>query len=882
MLSVLRAVEAEMETARGTLAERLHAAVPGASPQARRFLLAVKRDCHNRRPVSQHLVSPFWPVLRASAGPEADRLSVLEAELAERTSAFETAFHAERQRQRRALAAHLEDRSFVRGLALSSPALIRAGRRLARTSPDAIGRRDERAETALLRYVTRAATKLSPFSTFTAVAIGSVVDGAGRAPLRVCGRGAAARSLVRANRYVLDQYASLLTLYPPFRSGLQVVVNSSTVETSPGRALFLRPSHWAYDQAQGKWAHVTDALVKLNQQSALAARVAELLRAGTLTYGELTTVLESEAGDRGARAQLDRLLRAGVFLLALPWPVAEPYLEKQMLRHLRALPSDPDLDRLIGLMAELVRLEEGYAASADPARDAGDADRLLGECWHAAARLAGLPDGADWDRVREDDVYEDVLLVPEHGESRGGVFHVAREAVAAVLGSAAPLARFIALFDHRHELHHALDAFARDRWPGRAEVGVLELFDAAQPLWRDFLRFHRASRSGNGWSSSWNPLDLPEVQALAGWRAAVLEGLPSCLVREQGEQHVDGEALDALLDLVPSRYTTLEGGTSLFVQPVAGDGSLWMLNWIKEGTGRFGSRYTPAMDEETRRRYATHVSARGFFPANGEMVTLLDLYCAQGDNLNVHAVQTPAVLTLPGQEAGVPEHRCVHLAGLRVRFAGVGGKPTLRGGGGERYQAVHLGVTHENGLPTLIKFLLAFGPSEMSAPFPPPWVRSEGDGTVSARTRLGSLVLHRRSWTFPVGPLAEEIAPLDDASAFAAIHRWRAVRGLPDRVFVPEAKVHPLGLRTVKPQYLDFTSPLFVPLFRALLAGAGGSLTLIEMLPAPEAFPSDGAGERRAMELLLDSTTLRPAHRPVPLKRVRVSRSRGEPTTIGG
>src|SRR4051812_41119189 len=71
-------LEGELATARGALAERLHPLVPAAAPGLRRFLLAVKRDAHNGRPLSRHAASPLWPQLGELAGGEAGRALALE------------------------------------------------------------------------------------------------------------------------------------------------------------------------------------------------------------------------------------------------------------------------------------------------------------------------------------------------------------------------------------------------------------------------------------------------------------------------------------------------------------------------------------------------------------------------------------------------------------------------------------------------------------------------------------------------------------------------------------------------------------------------------------------------------------------------------------
>ncbi|MBV9107992.1 MAG: hypothetical protein JO306_01130, partial [Gemmatimonadetes bacterium] len=112
--------ETELAAARVELADRLHPLVPGAGPALRRLLLAVKRDAFNGRSIARHAEAPEWAELHALAGHEADRVRALEAEAAARTAAFEAGYARAHDRQRAALAAHLDDPAFARGVALSN------------------------------------------------------------------------------------------------------------------------------------------------------------------------------------------------------------------------------------------------------------------------------------------------------------------------------------------------------------------------------------------------------------------------------------------------------------------------------------------------------------------------------------------------------------------------------------------------------------------------------------------------------------------------------------------------------------------------------------------------------------------------------------------
>jgi hypothetical protein len=615
------------------------------------------------------------------------------------------------------------------------------------------------------------------------------------------------------------------------------------------------------DEARERWIYVRDTLMTVSPRSPVVPRLTELLNEGPRTYAELVGALDAESGGgpSGATA-VDRLLGVGFLQFGTPWPANAGHMEKHMLRHLRTLAA-PELEPFAAALERLLEVEQGFVSSADPAAEVGRMEEMIGELWRTSAVAGGMDAETRYDRPTEQNFYEDVFLRPEPGDdSEAAVVGFSAATAEKLVRQAEPLVRLTWLFDHRHELNHALAALAAERWPGRREVGVLELLQAAQSLFRDYISFRIAVRMTERWAETWNPMALAEAEELDRWRRVVLDGLPGCLLREGDDERLLGERLSALLDRVPARYTTPQAGAALLLQPASADGSLWMMNRLKEGTGRYASRFAMAMDPRSRERFTAHLAARGTFEMDGETVEYLDVQCIQGDTMNVHGVQTPAVLALPGAEAHVAEHRRVTLRDLRVSFDGPDGTSRLRGRDGRRYVALHLGQAFEDCMPPLVKFLAVWGPSESNTVLPAP-SRHDVDGiSVTRRTLLGDMVIRRRSWSVPVPVVAPLLEGGDEAAAFAAFNRWRTARGIPERVFVFEKRPLPIPGEFFKPQYLDFGSPLFVGLFHGAAAAGVAALSLVEMLPQASHFPADRDGVRWAVELLVDSLAMRPAH----------------------
>jgi Lantibiotic dehydratase, N terminus len=858
------ALRARADQARQALADRLHAEVPGAEPELRRFLLAVRRDCHNGRALARHVDDARWAALRERAGAAADDAARLDAAAADARAGLEARIAAERLRAGQALRETMDDAAFMRGVALASPELADALRALRGVEPAAYGRRERKAELALLRYVTRAATKVSPYSTLTPVALGTVSRDPALRGLELAGRPWRARSLVRAKRFLLHRVLHLLFLHRPFRDRLRVELNDSLAETEPGRFRYLRPHHWAMDAERGVLRYHRDALAAIGLAPALVARLAahtaEKPPFGAPFGALVAAMADGSGGAEAARRQVDRLFDLGILQPVLPWPAHEGHLEARMLAELRGMTDDEALRPLAACFAELVALQTGFADAPEPARAVRALEAAVDAVTAAAVELAGLPQTVvSPGRPGASRIYEDVYLrpagEPEERRTRG-IARVPRAAMDEALRNARLVIRLSVLMDLRHDFRLTLAEVARERWP-EGEAGVLEVLREVQPMWQEYLAVHLARwREKGGAATGWNPRGLPALDELHGWRRHVDARLAECGRMEDGEWRMDPQRLRALLDEVPARWTDdAEWGALMMLQPGRADGSLWMLNRLREGTGRIGSRYTPAMTPADRAAYTAHLAARGVMRVDGEPAALLDVQCIAGDTINVHAPQTPAVLAMPDDETDVGEGRRVRLRDLRIVFDGADGLPRVRDRAGRRLLPANLGLAFEAYLPTLLKFLCLFGPSEVGTVMPPR-PSEEADGvTTQPRTVLGSLVLHRRVWEVPAGTL-RALLEGSEAEAFAAVNRFRSARGIPERVFFADALPHDFFGKAYKPQYLDFSSPLLVSLLRGVAAD-GEPLRLTEMLPAPDALPRDEAGRAWAAEILVDSLALR-------------------------
>ncbi|HEV7508015.1 MAG TPA: hypothetical protein VGS07_24235 [Thermoanaerobaculia bacterium] len=852
----------DLAEVRARVADQIGQALPESSPKSRRFLLDVRRDCFNGRSLLRHRDLEEWAELAEISVGEASRILDLEAQVAESGKALAEVHARELDRERRWLLDSLQDQRFLRGIALGSPQLVERARDLAVAPSGAPwGRREKKLEQSLLRFVTRAATKLSPYSTLTAIALCLIREDPAFDGFAFTDGQFREISLVRANRSLLDQCQILLLRDPRFRANCRVSLNDTTQEVEPGRFRFLRNNHWTFDPEKREFRFVPAAYVSAKLEGAAIASVRALLAAGSRTYGSLISILEgehaggeSEAGDR-IHAILDGLIELKFLNLLPPWPTHEVYLERRLLEFLRTLPRDPDLQAAEDALERLLDRERQHSSSAVPERSAEAIKGALAEFRAAVASLTAsegaLENGADF--------YEDVFLVPEQAETaEGELLRISAAKVGGLLEDAELISRFACLYNHRHDLIHTLAAFWADRWPERREIGFLELFHEAKALWTAYLRFDVTERYTN--LSTFNPLGLAAIDRLGELRGALIEQAQGLMQASPQGLKLPRAKLAALLDSLPGRYRPLLG-TCLFVQPADPEGSLWVLNRLFEGTGRYISRFGAIMEEPMRSRFLAHLTARSTFDLDGERADLLDLMFTYSSMVNLRTPQTRKVLELPGESVDLPRSRRVQLSDLRVQADLATESFRLVDSRGRRLLPVHMSSLNNVFLPALLRFLSIFGPFETRQVFPRAPVESLHDASVTRRLVCGNLVLKRQRWEVPVERIGPDVLDASAVDAYEKVQAWRRETGIPQSVFVYE-QMHrgANAVQSFKPQFLDFSSPSFVSLFLAIAKKNEKTLFFEEPLPLFNDYPLDGASEPRAIELQIDSLTLKPTH----------------------
>jgi hypothetical protein len=827
VLSERERLRGQLDSLRTSLVEFLHQAVHDAAREERRFFLAMKRRCFNGENLAAHRTDPRWPLLSNAAGTLVEAIVSREEVIAELEARLDELYGYAVRQEQKSIVQLSENRSFMRGVTLASPVVGQNIDRLKVREAAGYGRREKRLCLTLLRYASRAALKLSPFATLTRTAIARAAKDTSGFAFVPTGPWQE-RSTVCLHLDLLQQYFCLLLRCRRFTESLPVAVNETLLAEGDGRYCFFRPSRWVFVTESRSFRYEDASFVRVKLEGPLVSWLLMELRDGPRTWRHLLAGVQAELGDADSESpltdSLTELIGIGLLNPMTPWDTSAPDLEERIQKHLDGLPG-VELDAFREGLRRLTEFLQHYPKVNAPASFLDDAKHKVEGLFQALITPAALPHRIEF-KAPHNTFEEGVFLLPD--SDHPGVDEIVRfswDQMRRVFEDLDPLVRLANLHSSHHDLLHALAAFGDRQWPNAVEVDFLEFFAGTQPLFEEWVRFRRAPNDKR--PSAFNPLELKAVADLVRWRQLV-DGEVAVRFDEPAQaQRLYPCALAALLDQVPMTY----GGSRdfcAFVQPLDADARTWVVNAIGEGYGRFGGRFTAAMSPGMQERWASYFTKLSTIYFEGEEVELIDMPCPGGRTIDVHIPQTQRVLKMPGHYTNLPTERVLRLRDLRVRLRGADQFPVLADSAGQRLLPLQLGSAAARIRPTILKFLAAFGSRGFPPLLPMRAPRSEDGVSVVDRHWIGSTVYNRKRWLIELEPLLTQIDT--GTRAFAEINSWRLAKGIPDRVFALERT----AVFRRKPQYIDFSSPAFVQIFRSMLTSNTRSLALEEALPTPD------------------------------------------------
>ena len=339
-------LEAELTGRAQTVSDLLHDAIADVTdPVRRKYLVKLRRDVFNGRLARDPAAS--LDAARAVGGPAGAALADWLADrqrLAELTALGPELLADESSRARAHLRQLAHEPLLRQGLVLASPSLDTYLDGYLRLTDDALNKRQRRIERTLLEYVYRVATKTSPFSTFTGVAVGEFAPDLTDAPteLKLVEEW---RSFARLNMAVLPRLAQLIMDDPERLHQLPVALTSGA-SFDPDRIRYVRLTTTQGDDIAAVSIDMVRDSVFFLRHSQTLVRLLTLLGADQkLTY----------------RAFADQLSEAG----GAPWTEYDRYLRLMLRLGLLQVPmlhvDVHSLDPVLSFAANLRRLGHPWA-----------------------------------------------------------------------------------------------------------------------------------------------------------------------------------------------------------------------------------------------------------------------------------------------------------------------------------------------------------------------------------------------------------------------------------------------------------------------------------------------------------------------------------------
>jgi hypothetical protein len=539
--------------------------------------------------------------------------------------------------------------------------------------------------------------------------------------------------------------------------------------------------------------------------------------------------LEMEEGE--AEGLLRQLITAGAVIPLTPWSTNAASLESELFAYLTSLQKEK-FASLTAELGDLCRLEERCTTHPEDAPQlTRDITRKVDDVWAAIQRL--LPDQQPAKfTITKMLVKHDLFVTarPPWGE----IGRVAKPWVTRANDALRFMAEVTAIFWMGYDFLLTSAAAANIRSDG-PPMPLEEYLDRTRGFWQEFTGHVLRNRKQDLLREPFNPLQLSSITELHAVRSRIREA-----IREIVFTNGDGEGEISLLrlqqicrEMMPDWYH-LPLAPCLFMQPTDGTMRCWVYNQCSDGTARLSSRFVHLMPEKLREAYLSHVRACSRWRREGRRIEFLDVSTIQGEMLNVHPPQTTYLLRMPGDDFDVSPDRQLRLTNLSVTLDEKSGMPLLMGPEGIQLLPVQLGgVGHDFISSSTVRHICVLGPPTQ-LPYIPDAPAREIEGiSVSSRLIIGNLMLRRKRWTAPCSSLPQPNTTGTDVQFYSAINLWRRAAGIPEKCYVKLDIEFDAVTNRHKPQFIDFSSTLFLRMLASMIQEHKGKVDFEEAVPMP-------------------------------------------------
>lgn len=741
---------------------------------------------------------------------------------------WEAAFSTHLTQHRRQLQSFTQDELLRKGILLSSPVLYSQLDSFAAADPSAFRNRELKNEYSLLRYLTRMAAKTSPFSTFTYTGIAMPDD---QLPhFFQAGVDPHISSNIRLNNALFSYIRALMIHHPVLSEILEVRLNV-TAALREEQLCFLI-NYFNVEAFQRMPARNLPLwLYHFLQQEQ-----------GPFTITALTDLLAKQIPDtdrESIRAFLLKLASAGFLELGIGCSGVDPAWDTALSHFLQPhLHDHPAIASLYNLLQNLAAQKAAYANAPSRQRHVllQDAAAMLNQCFNTLQQEAGLPvvtavaDTPEPTAQATTAAFEVNRFMPRHFVPQD-VFYEDACTVKHNQLPAAATGDFIQKADRLCTLLQPADALQEERirmrnfflryyGPGRQE----SITDFYHAYYLHEKKPALAAKQEQDSPAS-KMMDIPAGLQLTIEPAQISMAAHNAIPATAG----------AARGLFVQFYNEWQDGAprlhGVINAPLPGMGKV---------AGRFLHLFDPAVsDAFLKWNTALHP---------GQM--LMELNDGSVFNANIHPPLLPYEIGMPGGNNNYPPQRQVALRDVQVRYNPEKDLLALYHSTGHEIYAYDLCLESFYNRSHFYQLLAHFNPDcrlplrQLIAAADHRYVQAFApQNGMQLKPRIvfeETVVLRRKGWLLSTALIPLQANGETDAAYFVRLHNWREQHQLPEHVFlflrspyIPPAPGNSGKLQRddYKPQYICFTQPLLVVLFKKLLSRAGAYCYLEEMLP---------------------------------------------------
>ncbi|MEO7019423.1 MAG: lantibiotic dehydratase, partial [Ktedonobacteraceae bacterium] len=694
---------------------------------------------------------------------------------------------------------------FQQGLVLASRDLYEDVVRWLQDNSGSTPRRDRQLELGLLTYLSRMATKTSPFSTFMSSGRGFWTDDG---PLLTCATQWQRRSAIELNWSIAQRIASEIARWPEIRPTLALRVNASLREDASSISFL----GWKAGTAKKGETVMKLANSPITQHILQIIRDAEDPSYAAIVQAITQVYLQRE--ELEIQRGLDHLIEIGLLELDLGIPDLSCAYLGQLLACLQQFQGQR-VEAISLLLQKVHTCLQSYAATEQAAERYELRDMVYSTLdsiyQHLGLQERGISVPAN------NAFYENTLL-------EGGEIRCSLTSYSDVLGDLELLQQLSALYDQNLPGRLAATAFFADHYGKGANMSVLRFYEdfcreQAQPGgWRPSYRVS-GSHLGHLFANSAFPLpgslaELDQIHHLQKdfSQQFILQAATS------SPRQLDTTALREFITGFPA-FLAPPYSLAFYCQILVRDGAPQLvLNAMRSGFGRSEGQMQWLEAQVNPLASPRHVPLY----KEGDEPLWTDILGVFGSNASLRIAQTPYEITYPGTVSARPSHEqlslndlyvvhdlhknCLQLVSRRLQ---------------REVLPAHLGMLDDVWQPPLYRFLIhIFSTGAVNALLPLLQTPNTDlfDATMPIQTYsrlyLGHLVIGRATWIVGVQHLPRREKGTSPFEYMLKVQRWLVAQHLPQECFIRIPAAH---TKDRKPLYIDFSNYLSIMMFEQMV-----------------------------------------------------------------